>query len=256
MVQIRKSATPPETLILPSPEAAEVRVAEIFDRAIRDSPGLVLGLATGGTPVGCYRELVRRHREEGLDFSRVTTFNLDEYVGLPPGHAQSYHRFMREQLFDHVNLDPARTHLPNGLATDPAAHAAAYEEAIRQAGGIDLQLLGIGHNGHIAFNEPGASLDSRTRVVRLREETIEANGRFFDDPADVPRTAVTMGIGTILEARRLVLLATGQDKAEAVWRALRGPIHGEHPASMLRTHPDVTFVLDRAAASKLDFGTA
>ena len=251
MVLIAKSSIPPQVLVLPSQSAASIKAAEIFDQAIRQDPRIVLGLATGGTPVGCYRELVRRHREQGLDFSSVTTFNLDDYVGLPPDHPQSFRRFMQEQLFDQVNIDLARTHLPNGLAEDLATHAAAYEQAIRQAGGIGLQLLGIGHNGHIAFNEPGASLDCRTRVVQLTDSTIESNARFFDSADQVPRTGITVGIGTILEAKRIVMLATGSDKAEAVLLALEGPIHTDHPASLLRTHSAVTFVLDGAAAERL-----
>lgn len=251
MVDLKRTPTPPLVLVLPTAAAASVKAAEIFDQAIRQNPRIVLGLATGGTPVACYRELIRRHREEQLDFSGVTTFNLDEYVGLGGDHPQSFRYFMQDQLFDHVNLDPASTHLPNGLAEDLTSHAAAYEEAIAQAGGIELQLLGIGHNGHIAFNEPGASLDSRTRVVELTESTIKNNARFFRSADEVPRHGITMGIGTILEAERILLLATGEDKAEAVQAALEGPVHTDHPASLLRNHADVTFVIDRAAAAKL-----
>lgn len=251
MVRIQKTPDPPQVLVLPSDAAASIKVAEIFDQAVRENPEIVLGLATGGTPVGCYRELVRRHREEGLSFASVTSFNLDEYVGLPPDHPQSFRHFMQTELFDHLDIESARTHVPNGMASDLASHAAAYEQAIRQAGGIELQLLGIGHNGHIAFNEPGASIDSRTRVVDLTETTIESNARFFDRPDEVPRTAITMGIGTILEANRIVLLATGKDKSEAVRLSVEGPVHTDHPASLLRTHPDVTFVLDAPAASGL-----
>ncbi len=251
MVQLEQSFPAPQVLVLPSVQAASIKAAEIFDQAIREAPQIVLGLATGGTPVACYQELIRRHREEGLDFSAVTTFNLDEYIGLPPDHPQSFRTFMREQLFDHINIDPERTHVPNGLAEDLTSHAAAYEEAIRQAGGIQLQLLGIGHNGHIAFNEPGASIDSRTRVVQLTDSTIQNNARFFDAVDEVPHEGVTMGIGTILEAKRIVMLATGAGKAEAVQLALQGPIHSDHPASLLRAHSNVTFVLDPTAASKL-----
>lgn len=241
----------PETIVLPDAEAASRHVAEIFASAIGAEPDVVLGLATGGTPVGAYRELIRRHREGELDFSRVTTFNLDEYVGLQPTHPQSYRAFMQQQLFDHINIDPARTHVPSGTADDLAAQAAEYERAIREAGGIELQLLGIGHNGHIAFNEPGTPADSRTRAVELTESTIQSNARFFDSADEVPRHAVTMGIGTILEARRIVLLATGEGKAEAVQRAVAGEVDVNHPASLLQNHRRVTFVLDEAAAGLL-----
>ena len=234
--------------VLPDQESASRFVAESIAQAIRQDPGLVLGLATGGTPIRTYRYLVQFHRDEGLDFSQVTTFNLDEYIGLGKDHPQSFFTFMREHLFRHVNLDPSRIHLPDGLAADPLSHASDYERAIDSAGGIDLQLLGIGHNGHIAFNEPGSPADSRTRVVELTRSTIAKNARFFDSPDDVPKTAISMGIGTILEAKRIVLLAHGEDKAEAVSRAIDGPVTTDHPASLLQNHPDVSFVVDEAAA--------
>jgi glucosamine-6-phosphate deaminase len=233
------------------PQEAARRVAEIFADAIRSHPDIVLGLATGGTPVGVYAELVRMHREGSLDFSQLTTFNLDEYVGLAPDHPQSYRYFMQQNLFDHVNVRPDKTHVPDGLAADIAQHALEYESQIREVGGVDLQLLGIGDNGHIAFNEPGSSPDSRTRQVDLTEETIRANSRFFESVEEVPRHAITMGIGTILEAKRIVLMATGARKSEAVERAIQGPIDPLSPASQLQRAQDVTFVLDAAAASRL-----
>lgn len=233
------------------PQEASRRVAEIFADAIRANPKIVLGLATGGTPVGVYAELVRMYRDGALDFSQLTTFNLDEYVGLSPDHPQSYRHFMQQQLFDHVNVDPDKTHVPDGLASDIGQHALDYESQIRDAGGVDLQLLGIGDNGHIAFNEPGSAADSRTRQVDLTEETIRANSRFFDSIEEVPRHAITMGIGTILEAKRIVLMATGRKKSEAVNRAIQGPVDPMLPASQLQRAADVTFVLDAAAASGL-----
>ena len=242
----------PTIQVCPGSAEASHAVAELMAETIRQTPSCVLGLATGGTPMQTYRELVRAHQTARLDFSGVTTFNLDEYVGLGGEHPQSYRYFMQQQLFDHVNVDPQRTHVPNGMAADLAAHAVEYERLIAEAGGIDLQLLGIGHNGHIAFNEPGASRDSRTRVVPLTEQTIEKNARFFDSAEQVPRTAITMGIGTILEAKRIVMLATGRGKAEAIRLAVEGEIDESHPASLLRLHPAVTIVLDRDAASGME----
>lgn len=227
------------------------RAAGIIADVIRDKPNLVLGLATGGTPIGCYQELIRMHRKEGLDFSRVTTFNLDEYIGLPPTHPQSYRYYMNENLFNHVNIKIGNTHVLNGLADDPQKTCQEFEEAIEASGGIDLQLLGIGANGHIAFNEPGSPLDSRTRVVSLSEQTIKDNARFFKSVDEVPRRALSVGVGTIMEARKILLLASGAEKAEAVAKSVEGPITTDVPASILQRHPDCTYILDEAAASKL-----
>lgn len=226
-------------------------VAARISQQMTDQPASVLGLATGGTPVAVYQQLVRLHRQNGLSFSRVHTFNLDEYVGLAADHPQSYRMFMREQLFDSVDVDPERTFVPDGVASDLAAAAADHENAIRDQGGIDLQLLGIGQNGHIAFNEPGSALDSRTRVVDLTSSTIQANARFFADAAEVPTRAITMGIGTILESKSIVVMATGAAKAEIVRRALVGEETRDCPASYLRRHDGVTWYLDREAASQL-----
>lgn len=225
--------------------------ADLFAERIRAKPDIVLGLATGNTPVGLYQELARMHGEERLDFSRVRTFNLDEYLGLGPDHEQSYRHFMDVNLFDSINIDKANTHVPDGLAADPEAHCAAYEAAIRAAGGIDLQVLGIGSNGHIAFNEPGSPAGSRTRVVELTQSTITDNSPFFDRTEDVPTRALSMGIGTIMESREIVLLANKEKKAEAVARSLQGPITEDVPASILQQHENVTVILDRAAASQL-----
>jgi glucosamine-6-phosphate deaminase len=241
----------PAVLVFADAQQVAQQVAQMIAEAIRANPDIVLGLATGSTPIGVYSELVRLHRESSLDFSRVSTFNLDEYIGLGPEHPQSYRAFMRQHLFDHVNLDPRRTHLPDGLASNVAAHARDYEAMIQAAGGIDLQLLGIGDNGHIAFNEPGSLPDSRTRQVDLTEATLQANARFFASPDEVPRYAITMGIGTILEARRVILMATGRRKSHALHRALEGPISVDSPASQLRRGRNVVFALDRAAASQL-----
>ncbi len=210
--------TTPTVLICDDEQTAAMKAAELFADAIRSRPQIVLGLATGGTPVPMYKQLIRLHREDGLDFSQVRSFNLDEYIGLPPDHPQNFRVFMQDHLFDHINIAPSNTFVPNGRANDIAAQLVDYEAAIKAAGGIDLQLLGLGHNGHIAFNEPGSAADSRTRVVDLTAETIENNARFFASMDDVPRTAITMGIGTILESKQIVMLAFGQQKAAAVHR--------------------------------------
>ena len=225
--------------------AAEVALA------IREKPHLVLGLATGSSPLGIYQELIRLHREEGLDFSQVTTFNLDEYVGLSPDHPQSYHAFMQEQLFQHVNISTDKTHVPAGMSENYDAYCQDYEDQICAAGGVDLQLLGIGRDGHIGFNEPGSSLGSRTRLKTLTSQTLEDNARFFDHPGEVPRFAVTMGVATILDARRVLLLASGKKKAKAIARSVEGPITSMWTASALQMHADTTVFLDHKAARKL-----
>jgi len=230
------------------------RVAQIVGQTIAANPKAVLGLATGETPEGCYAQLVRMHREEGLDFLLVTTFNLDEYVGLAPSHPQSYHSYMSDKLFNHVNIDKNRTHIPDGLAPRPREFSQAYERLIGSSGGIDLQLLGIGRNGHLGFNEPGSPFDSRTRVVDLSEETRRDNSKFFGSISKVPRQAITIGLATIMEARRIVLLASGINKARAVEHAVKGPVSAEVPASILQRHPDCTFLLDEQAASILSEG--
>jgi glucosamine-6-phosphate deaminase len=229
-----------------SQEAAKL----VADR-LRRKPDLVLGLATGSTPLGLYKALIDRHVREGLDFSKVTTFNLDEYIGLPPSHDQSYRYFMRESLFKHINLDPRYTHVPDGMANDIEAHCEWYEQRIRDVGGIDLQILGIGANGHVAFNEPGSSLGSRTRIKTLTERTVRDNARFFASTEEVPRYAITMGIGTIMEARELLILASGELKANAVKAAIEGPITAMCPASICQMHRRAFFVIDEAARSKL-----
>jgi glucosamine-6-phosphate deaminase len=225
--------------------------AKLIADVVRQKPRCVLGLATGSTPVGTYQELIRLHQEEGLDFSQVVTFNLDEYIGLPPEHDQSYYYFMHENLFDHINIPPGNIHLPPGTDEDLIAACERYEQMIRDAGGIDMQLLGIGSNGHIAFNEPGSSLGSRTRVKTLDADTIHANSRFFKRIEDVPRYAVTMGIGTIMNSRRIVLLANGPNKAQAISMTVEGPVTALVPATIVQLHIHATIIVDKPAATKL-----
>lgn len=238
-------------IIETSPESASNLAANLVTKLIQAKPDCVLGLATGSTPERLYRELIRRHREEQLSFARVTTFNLDEYVGLPPGHPQSYRSFMQNVLFSHIDIEPAKTHIPDGHALDLHAACRSYEQKIEGAGGIDLQVLGIGGDGHIAFNEPGSSLGSRTRVKALARETIRDNARFFGSEDQVPRIALTMGVGTILESRACVLLAFGESKANAIAAAVEGPVTSQITASALQMHRDVSVIIDEAAASKL-----
>jgi glucosamine-6-phosphate deaminase len=218
---------------------------------LRKKPNLVLGLATGSTPLGLYRELGRMHREEGLDFSKVTTFNLDEYVGLPPQHDQSYHYFMQENLFKYINIDHRYIHIPMGMTRDFDAFCAWYEQRIRESGGIDIQILGIGGNGHIAFNEPGSSLGSRTRIKTLTGTTRMDNARFFKNPDEVPKFAITMGVGTIMDAKELLLLATSSGKADAIKAAVEGPITAMCPASIIQLHQKAYAFVDKEAAAKL-----
>ena len=226
--------------------------ARIVAAAVRAKPTLVLGLATGSTPVGMYHELVRLHTEDGLDFAKVTTFNLDEYLGLAAEHEQSYHYYMNEHLFRHINIPPKNVHIPDGQVPGGyESYCESYERQIQAAGGIDLQVLGIGKNGHIGFNEPASSLASKTRVKTLTKETIADNRRLFKPEDTMPTCAITMGIGTILQARRLLLLASGKGKDRAVAKAVEGPITASATASVLQIHPDATVVLDQAAASRL-----
>lgn len=234
-------------------EQAELAAAAIC-RQVEIKADSVLGLATGRTPELTYGRLVKAHKEDGVDFSRVRTFNLDEYLGLSREHDQSYHHFMHDRLFKHINVKPENINVPDGMAADPESACQDYEREIEAVGGIDLQLLGVGSNGHIAFNEPGSSLASRTQVKTLTESTIRDNARLFfnGNKAEVPRFAITMGVGTIMEARQLLLLATGERKAEIVRAFLEGPITASVTASALQMHPKVTVVLDEAAASKLE----
>ncbi|MBI4435840.1 MAG: glucosamine-6-phosphate deaminase [Candidatus Omnitrophica bacterium] len=240
-----------EVIVKDSYEEMSTLAAQIIADLIRKKPNCVLGLATGSTPVGTYKELIRLHKNEGLDFSKVTTFNLDEYVGLLPDHDQSYRYFMNKNLFKDINIKKQNTNVPNGMADDIPAACEAYERKIKKAGGLDIQLLGIGANGHIAFNEPGSSLGSRTRVKTLDERTRQDNARFFKSLDEVPRYAVTMGIGTIMEARQLILLANKDNKADAIAMTVEGPITAMVPATIVQLHPKATIITDKAAASKL-----
>src|SRR6185312_14633468 len=213
-----------EVIVCKNYEAVSRAAAAAVAQVLNEKPNAVLGMATGSTPLGLYQELVRMHRNESLDFSQVTTFNLDEYVGLPVTHEQSYHYFMHENFFKHVNIPRQNIHIPSGTTSNYRAFCTWYENRIKQCGGIDVQILGIGSDGHIAFNEPGSSLTSRTRLKTLAKPTIDDNARFFDKPSDVPIYAITMGVGTILDARQILLLAKGPKKADAVAAAVEGPV--------------------------------
>ena len=227
------------------------KAANIISDQIISKPDCVLGLATGSTPIGTYKKLVERYEKGDLDFSAITTVNLDEYKGLPKENDQSYYYFMHENLFDHVNIRPEASHLPNGIVDDSDAECARYEELIRSLGGQDLQLLGLGHNGHIGFNEPSDNFEKVTHCVNLQERTIEANKRFFASADDVPKQAYTMGIGTIMQAKKILIIASGEDKADIVRDAFFGPITPKVPASVLQLHSDVILVADAAALSKI-----
>ena len=227
------------------------KAANIISAQVIMKPHCVLGLATGSSPIGTYKQLIEWYNKGDLDFARVTSINLDEYKGLSPENPQSYRYFMNTNLFDHVNIDKTRTFVPNGLETDPEKACAAYEEIIRQSGGIDLQLLGLGRNGHIGFNEPADSFARETHCVNLTESTIDANKRFFESEDDVPRQAYTMGIGSIMKAKKILVVVSGEDKADALKATICGPITPQVPTSILQLHNDVTIVADEAAMSKL-----
>ena len=229
-----------------------LEAAILVANEVKKNPNCVLGLATGSTPLALYSELIKMYKRGEIDFSKVVTFNLDEYVGLPPENPQSYHSYMRRNFFDHVNIKPENIHIPNGIVKNPIEQCNEYERKIKEVGGIDLQVLGIGRNGHIGFNEPGSELNSRTRVVELTEQTRKDNSKFFGRIEDVPKKAITMGIATILESKNILLLASGENKAEIIKKALEGPVTKEIPASFLQYHPNVTVILDKQAASKLE----
>jgi glucosamine-6-phosphate deaminase len=238
-------------VILDSADLVAARAAEQIKTCLSENPRAVLGLATGGTPLGTYRELVRLHKRGEISFSNCTTFNLDEYVGLPKEHPESYYSFMHQNLFSQADFNVANCYLPDGNRPDYEVLCEEYEQKIADSGGIDLQLLGIGSDGHIAFNEPGSSLASRTRLKALTQQTREDNARFFNSMDEVPELAITMGIGTILEAKKILLLATGEGKASAVRAFIEGPLTSQIPASALQLHPHVTVLLDNAAAGWL-----
>lgn len=240
-----------EVIIQHDPQSASAVAARIISHTLRDKPDAVLGLATGSTPILLYNELVRMHRAGYLDFSRVKTFNLDEYVGLNPEHPASYHSFMYEHLFNHINVPRENIHIPEGLSDDIPGQCRAYEDQIRVCGGIDVQILGVGTEGHIGFNEPTSSLGSRTRIKTLTPRTRFDNAPYFGSEAKVPKHVITMGIGTIMEARTIVLLAFGASKANAIAQTVEGPVSSMMPASILQMHPVAKVIVDEAAASQL-----
>ena len=227
------------------------RAAKIFIDYVKANAQAVLGLATGSTPIGVYQQLIEGYKTGDISFAEVTSFNLDEYIGLHRDHPQSYYYFMHEQLFNHVDIQGQRVFIPSGVEESYGTYCQWYEDQITDAGGIDLQILGIGSDGHIAFNEPGTALGSRTHITELEHQTIADNARFFASKAEVPRRAITMGVATIMEAQQIILLATGENKAQAIRDAVEGPISSECTASALQHHPNVTFYLDAAAASLL-----
>ena len=232
-------------------EAMSRKAAAILAAKVVEKPDCVLGLATGSTPIGTYQNLINWYKSGDLDFSQVKSVNLDEYVGLAPTHDQSYRYFMNTNLFNHINIDPANTNVPNGLAEDPEAACEQYDEIIRSMNGVDIQVLGMGHNGHIAFNEPADHFPMGTHVVDLQESTINANARFFASADEVPRKAMTMGIGSIMAAKQILVVVNGEAKADIVKKAFTGPITPMVPASILQLHPNVIVVGDKAAMSKL-----
>ncbi|NOJ58671.1 glucosamine-6-phosphate deaminase [Arthrobacter sp. 260] len=243
-----------EVVILPDQAAIATLAADAIEALVRRKPDAVLGLATGSSPLGVYDELATRHQRDGLSFAAAHGFALDEYVGLPAGHPESYREVIRREFTDRIDISPGNVHSPDGAATDIPAACAAYEEAIRLAGGVDLQLLGVGTDGHIGFNEPGSSLVSRTRIKSLIMQTRKDNARFFGSIDEVPHHVVTQGLGTIMDARHVVLIATGAQKARAVHDFVEGPVAAVCAASILQMHPHATILIDDAAASGLKLG--
>ena len=243
-----------EVIIKPDGPSVSKEAVRYFETQLESKAASVLGLATGATPLGLYQELAKLARANLLDFTRATTFNLDEYVGLAPDHPRSYRAYMQEHLFAKINIPRASTHVPNGLARDISKHCQDYEDAIKRAGGIDLQLLGLGSDGHIGFNEPSSSLSSRTRLKTLTKRTIADNAQYFASEAEVPRHVITMGMGPIMEARHLLVLAIGEAKAAAVAAMVEGPLTADCPASALQMHPKCTVIIDDLAASGLKRG--
>ncbi|MBA6414172.1 glucosamine-6-phosphate deaminase [Parahaliea sp. F7430] len=237
-----------KVVILDTPTQVADYAAELFQQQLQHKPASVFGLATGSTPLKLYRELIKRQHGGLISFNQAQSFNLDEYLGLAATHPHSYSYFMQQELFDHIDIQASNTHVPPGDAPDPEAACAQYERAIEAAGGIDLQLLGIGRNGHIGFNEPGSAFSSRTRVAKLSPETMRDNARFFSQDQRQPELSITMGIATIMAARQVILLATGDNKAEAVQATVDGPMSVDCPASVLQSHPAATVIVDQAAA--------
>ena len=240
-----------EVIIRPTKEDAELLTAQIIAKTVCEKPHTTLGLATGRTMEKLYAKLIQLHREQDLDFSLVRTFNLDEYIGLPPQHRNSYRFYMNTHLFDDINVDKRNTHLPNGMADDLEAECRRYDSLIKEHGGIDLQLLGLGQAGHIGFNEPLSALRSRTREKALTPLTLEENAQLFDNTDEVPRRAITMGVGTILEAQHIVMLVTGEPKAAILAKAVEGPITAMVSATALQLHPKCQVICDEGAAAEL-----
>ena len=238
-------------LVTKSYEEMSMEATKIVAGQMYLKPESVLGLATGSTPLQMYKQLIAVHETVGLDFSRARSFNLDEYIGLDPENPQSYHYFMQQNFFSRINIKPENIYIPNGMAEDIEAEGKYYDSLIDQMGGIDLQVLGIGQNAHIGFNEPDVKFEATTHKVKLDEETIQANARFFADAEEVPRYAISMGIKTIMLARKVILLANGRNKAEAVCKAVCGSVSPAAPASILQLHRDVTVIVDQEAAAKL-----
>jgi glucosamine-6-phosphate deaminase len=228
-------------------EEMSQKAGMLISEKIRTNPSMTLGLATGSTPQGVYQFLIKDHNDNGTSYKEIKTINLDEYIGLPADDPNSYHDFMRKNLFDHLDLDPTNSHIPNGTASDLDEECSRYETLIKEQGGIDLQLLGIGQNGHIGFNEPGTSFQIRTHIVTLAQNTREANARFFKSINDVPKNAITMGIASILDSKEIYLLASGANKAEAIARLLTQDVSEDFPASSLKQHPNVTIIADKEA---------
>lgn len=222
--------------------------AQMIADVVRNNSNSILGLATGITPTGTYKELIRMHNEDGLDFENIKSFNLDEYVGLDGNHSDSYRYFMDNELFNHINIKKENTHVPDGKVENPKDYCKEYDKSIEDAGGVDIQILGIGTNGHIAFNEPAEELSTGTFIVTLSESTISDNARYFDSIEEVPETAITMGIGTIMKAKKIILLASGKSKASVIRKIVEeGKLTTHLPASLLLLHPDVTFIVDEEA---------
>jgi len=232
-------------------EALSEQASQLVEKQIRSNNKIVLGLATGNTPLGLYQNLVNQYQTNDLDFSSVTTFNLDEYIGLDPEDSRSYNFFMQENLFSKINIFEKNVFIPYGLVHNTATHCEWYEKEIKKRGGIDFQILGIGGNGHIGFNEPGTSFDSVTHVVELSKKTREDNAKFFDSIDEVPKQAITMGLNTIMASKEAILLASGEHKAEIIKKALKGPVTEDVPASILQEHTNLTVILDKPAASLL-----
>jgi len=233
-------------------EDMSARAAEEMAKVISNKPDAIVGLATGSTPLKMYEKLIKMNKDGNLDFSRVTTINLDEYIGLSQQHSKSYRFFMNENLFNHINIDKKNTFLPNGLAENIEEEGKNYDNMIDSLGGTDIQLLGIGKNGHIAFNEPDEDLVAGTHMTKLTQSTINANARFFDSIDEVPKTAITMGLGQIMKSKKILLLASGKDKAEAIKGLMSGKITTSNPSTMLQMHKDVILIADEDAISLLE----